>query len=137
MCDLDSKRRNFLASLSTTCLIAICNPLVIAGTRQNQTEKSLADLLVAQLGDRRSARVVGHEYLRSAIDEADIGSLVTLILGDHEGQKSVNLDVDYGACHAQLQYRMKSDFASGHVVDVGGWILSETEARLCALAASM
>jgi len=35
---------------------------------------------------------------------------------------------------AQLAARVREDFAAGRIVMLDGWMLSATEARLCALA---
>jgi len=39
------------------------------------------------------------------------------------------------ALRKQISIRVRKDFAEGAVVIVAGWVLSETEAQLCALAA--
>ena len=130
-------RRKLLASVPAVCLLIICKSALMAGTKPYRELKSLAGILVHQLANRRSACVVGREYLRSAIDEADIGRLIPLILNDPEGQALADLGLDRNACYAYLEHRFKSDFTNGRVVEVGGWILSVTEARVCALATTI
>lgn len=73
------------------------------------------------LPHRASARTIGRAYLAVAPDEASIaglrdrlGSLVTA---------------------ERLAEQVRTDFATGRVVEISGWTLSLTEARACALVA--
>ena len=130
-------RRKLLASIPAMCILTICNSALMAGMQHDRELKTLAGMLVHQLENRRSACVVGREYLCSAIDEAHLGRLIQLILGDPEGQALADLGLDHYAYYAYLEHRYKSDFTNGRVVEVGGWILSVTEARVCALATTL
>ena len=75
-----------------------------------------------------SAAHIGRAYLAKHEDERDVdvlrahlGDLVSQSGGDGLAERA-------GA-------RIREDFATGRTVQVDGWLLSRTEARLCALAA--
>jgi hypothetical protein len=81
--------------------------------------------LTAVLGDPDAARRVGRRYLDGRPEERDERTLLRLLrqLGDPAA-----LTQD------RVRRAVRSDFAEGRVVLVEGWYLSQTEARLCALA---
>ena len=92
--------------------------------------KKLAIALVALLPDRRSAAIVGLAYLRGhgvepPAAEAYAASLMADLTAPGQG------DTALGAAYDR---RVTRDFATGETVLVRGWMLSLTEARLCALA---
>ena len=82
-----------------------------------------AKSIVRLLPDRESAAIVGEYYLDTRPQERDVGVLVSCIKGRRKNLRDL--------LHASI----KTDFDRGQVVQVNGWVLSETEARLCALAA--
>jgi hypothetical protein len=84
---------------------------------------SLRELIV----HRESAARLGRAYLAATPGEADPSRLATLILGAPA--------VPEGREAARVASRIRADFDAGRVVTVDGWIVSTTEARLCALCA--
>ncbi len=80
-----------------------------------------------------SAREIGRIYLAQHPEENSIPALTRLI------RLSMALEEEDGAgfgrqpLSAKLTSRVRADFEMGFTVEVGGWILSRTEARLCAL----
>jgi hypothetical protein len=81
--------------------------------------------LVALLADQASARQVGRAYLKAMPADSDRAQLLSQLAArlDHDPSRET-----YAAC-------CRRDFAEGRTVTVNGWVLSQTEARLCALAA--
>jgi hypothetical protein len=78
----------------------------------------------------RSARRIGAAYL------AELNSpptMATLVRGLAPGLRS-SCEIDRAEVRRALRERIQADFARGRLVQVDGWFLSETEARLCALA---
>ena len=75
-----------------------------------------------------SAAVIGNAYLDLFVDERSPGALIDAIR-------------DSGISDAEafdrqlLLSRIRMDFEVGNVVSLHGWILSRTEARLCAVFA--
>ena len=77
-----------------------------------------------------SAQVIGEAYLRAGrAGEASAERLMALIFA---GQSPAA--VTGAEFRAFIGHRLQRDFADGAVVKVDGWMLSVTEARLCALA---
>jgi hypothetical protein len=82
-----------------------------------------------------AARAIGQRYLRDFPEENDAGALVGRIL---EGVPDLPREVDASEAadlRARFRRRFAADFESGDTVQLDGWILSRTEARLCALCA--
>jgi hypothetical protein len=80
-----------------------------------------------------SAQAVGREHLRHTPTEASVTRLVSLICAEQSERPPIGRSrraVREWACA-----KISDDFRSGRVVEIQGWILSATEARLCALAA--
>jgi hypothetical protein len=81
-----------------------------------------------------SAAAVGSAYLRVRPSEASVDRLLQeLALAGLD--KDVLANVDAGMLSERVRASQVRDFAAGRVVELDGWILSETEARVCALAA--
>lgn len=88
--------------------------------------------LVALLAHRESARIVGLEYLRKYPHESDAGLLLDRIVA--AGGGAAILGVSGRSLRVRLDQTIREDFAAERVVILSGWVLSVTEARLCALA---
>lgn len=84
-------------------------------------------------GNRVSAKAVGREYLRLMPMEADIDLLIQRIFSrDPDEQYRY---VEMKPFREMISARILSDFERDRVLAVHGWILSQTELRLCAIAA--
>jgi hypothetical protein len=86
------------------------------------------------LRDPLGARAIGAEYLRTRPGEATAASLLDAIAQSVPGGLGVLASASDRGLRALLAERSRSDFAEGKTVMLRRWILSETEARLCALA---
>jgi hypothetical protein len=124
-------RRGFLRALAWVGAAGLVSPAAAARLAMEET-----DLVCERLSrfyvHHASARTVGLEYLRTRPGEADVRLLLEAICrGDRERFRCAD------AMHVRrlIGEQQCSDFAHGRTVQVDGWILSETEARLCALAA--
>ncbi len=121
-------RRDFLALWSTLALLA---PLACTGS------SSLRAALAGFFEDRKSAARVGEEYLRLYPTEDDGTRLVRRLAGGR--RREVEWErlaaSDPAAFRESVRARHREDFAAGRTVSLRGWVVSETEARLCALAA--
>jgi hypothetical protein len=72
------------------------------------------------------AAPIGQAYLQTYASEAD-GQLLTDLL-------VAQLAAPAGDVLEQLAAAVRDDFCAGRVVEVEGWLLARTEARLCAVA---
>jgi hypothetical protein len=101
----------------------------------SSTGHSLSAKLSNVFYDRKSATVIGLEYLRHTPMEADVRRLTNLICSRWQGRYDDIAHADTARIKELLLRQQREDFEKGRTVNVQGWILSETEARLCALAA--
>ena len=103
--------------------------LGIAGlTPRRAGAQGPAARLVGIFRHQESARAVGRAYLRLAPEEADPARLLALI---HPGDAAALAEAELRRAVAA---RQREDFACRRTVLLDGWVLSRTEARLCALA---
>lgn len=86
--------------------------------------------LGTMIADLDSARQVGRAYLAQVPAEADRERLLTQLFPRLDpGAEGGSAD-----WRGSFAARCRQDFAEGQTVQVEGWVLSLTEARLCALA---
>jgi hypothetical protein len=91
-----------------------------------QIQADLATLLQYQA----SAKIIGQRYLQHYPQEANIEQLLSLIAVDVvSGARG-----DPQELRGRLAQKIRQDFADERVVNLQGWLLARTEARLCALA---
>ena len=99
-----------------------------------QTPLSAGERLAGLL-DGESARVIGREYLRLVPAEASPASLAARVVERLPGgSRAVNAASD-DRLHELLLGATLEDFQRLRTVELRGWVLAQTEARLCALAA--
>jgi len=80
-----------------------------------------------------SAAWLGRLYLEVNPREADMALLVRLIGAARGPALPPASPTTDEALRADLAERIRNDFIYGNMVTVDGWLLSLTEARLCAL----
>jgi hypothetical protein len=111
-------------------------PLLPLRPSQDSDQRDLA-LRIAGLVQYplASARVIGFKYLQAAPDEASVGILRRLIAGAVVISDAGTGRLTDTALARSFHQRIRTDFESGNIVSVGGWVLSRTESRLCAMMA--
>ena len=128
------------AAVSRRRLLAAClasAPACLVWGREDTRWRGLSarnwsprQLLDAVLPNLASARAIGEAYLDAGhADEKSAERLVWLIFGGHPSVVITGTEI-----RAFIGERLRRDFAAGAVVRLDGWMLSVTEARLCALA---
>lgn len=104
-------------------------PRVEFGTPTGERMLSLSRLGI----DPESAAVIGRLYRAAVPSESDPRTLAHLV------SAALGMDISSAADMSQLQgritRRVRADFSERRIANVGGWMLSQTEARLCALLA--
>lgn len=80
-----------------------------------------------------SAREIGRIYLAQCPEEDGTAALTRLILSSMSMDEGEVVALNRQALSATFTSRVRTDFEKGCTVEIGGWILSRTEARLCAL----
>ncbi len=98
-------------------------------------ESPLAVRLPGLLEHRSSATAVGREYLRAVPAERGTGSLVTAIVSRLGEQRTGAQVASRAELQAMVADGVRNDFDAGLTLRLQGWIVSRTEARICALAA--
>lgn len=134
-------RRLFLRSLATL----LGSGLLWGWTRpfsyvpgSQRAERADADLLLNVFrgsAQRASAQVVGREYLLSVPHEARADVLVALLRARLEIPERASIVSYREGLRGRIRRALAADFDAGEVQRLRGWVLSRTEARLCALAA--
>jgi hypothetical protein len=81
----------------------------------------------------RSARRIGLAYLRVHPEEASEVGLMTAVAARSALTRALNAAPDMAAVFCILDDVVRADFAAGEIVKCDGWILSKSEARVCAL----
>jgi hypothetical protein len=120
--------------------------------RQTDVE-ALAGRFVGMLGRPESAAVIGREYLRHNTHEASLSVVVPALAqaitqttmarsapgasSTDDGSNGVRVCLATSGADLGLSATgaVRRDFATDEIVVVGGWVLSRTEARLCAVSA--
>jgi hypothetical protein len=96
---------------------------------------SVCDRVLALFEHRSAAAAIGSAVLQRYPHERDRQWLLAQLLADAPEPASRWLQSDDSLLHDWLRQRMRGDFANARTVWVDGWLLAQTEARLCALAA--
>jgi hypothetical protein len=96
--------------------------------------RSTAERLAGLWRHRRSARLIGKAYLEVTPAEASARRLIDAIAEGLEGGLAA-IEADPHRLRGALAVRIRRDFEEDRTIQLEGWILSRTEARLLGLAA--
>ena len=124
-------RRHFATTLAWAAMIALPLPTWFGMGRKGAPRNNAARLVRLSAGSA-SARALGKAYLANVTDEASVLGLVRSIESRIAPYAPVEpTDQELATAIARLR---TADFEEGDVVTVDGWVLSRSEAQLCALA---
>ena len=128
-------RRTLLRIFASLIVLEASGPAgKLIGRNFPASSDSLASSLAGLFSHKRSAEVVGREYLRRAPAEADVRRLVHLIFPFPEEQHAKLAKAGPERLRSLILSQQRRDFELNRIVKVQGWMLSQAEARLCALA---
>jgi hypothetical protein len=85
--------------------------------------------------DPAAARTIGEGYLKAHANEVHAGILVSAVLARLELDPEAMQAMSAADLRERIDAAISDDFAADDVVALDGWVLSRTEARLCALVA--
>jgi hypothetical protein len=111
--------------------------LAKAEMRGNAAIISIAKKLTCIFSAKESAKIIGRKYLQDTPEEADIEVLVHLLCRHPTQHLHKFRTADSSRIKRIIREQHLKDFEFGRTLRVNGWILSETETRLCALSAMM
>jgi hypothetical protein len=111
-------------------------PLMLAAGRgfcaDTRVEETAAKLR-ALVADVHGARVHGRSYRAQFPKEEKPAVLTRLLCSSLQLGAQGIADLDNDALLSILDSRVREEFGSGDTVQVNGWVLARSEARLCAL----
>jgi len=131
----DTSRRRFLLG---ACALAV--PVALAPLKpwraivEVSGSRTPAARLAGLLAHRDSARSLGRAALGALPGATTPSALVAAVLAGVPGGPAKLAEASDDDLRALVATRVREDFDSEDTVQVDGWILSCTEARLCALA---
>ncbi len=118
------QRRTFI-HLSACTALALTLPFADGCSPSTESIAS-RPWLFSQLADKKTIVEAGKAYRKQFPKEDDKAILSNLLMGSSNSQ-------DKSLIQKQLDDRVLQDFKDSKTVTVGGWVLSITEARQCAL----
>ena len=89
-------------------------------------------VFLSHICDAKTLKEIGAAYREKFAGESNEKQLTDLLLTD-SSNKIVPVNSEDAFISSLLEQKIKKDFETGRTVIVKGWILSETEARQCAL----
>jgi hypothetical protein len=124
-------RRDFLWQALAVCGSALVAPPSLAQGSQAPASDRAVRSSAAYFGDRADAvRAIGEAYLRQLGRDPNRESILAAARGALE---SINRARDERSAILMLVRAVREDFERGRAVQLEGWILSRTEAEICAL----
>ncbi len=132
-------RRDLLLGAGAAGLLGACPAIARQSSSAAGTDASRTAFLRAcrEFWARcDGARVIGETYWRTSGNRPDRAALLARLVADVAAARlPARPVVTPEAFRALIASRVRADFSAGRVTRLGGWLLSETEVRLCALAA--
>ena len=122
-------RRRFLYVFGAAGSATVLGAVLV---RWRGRERSLAAAVTVVLGNLAAAREIGALWVAANPHQSRPADLVDGLLVDL-GRQARSAGPE--EIHRLVAERIRSDYATGRVGQIAGWVLSRTEIRLCALAA--
>lgn len=128
-------RRRFLARAGAGLIVVSAGATTGCNVLFSPDARAVAMELISLLRRHDLARDLGHAYL----EETDTGGAQSLESLAVTLLDSLGFDLDevtllpVANLAKSLTGRVREDFANGDIAAVDGWVLSEAEARVCAI----
>ena len=127
------RRREFL--VGSGAVVATLAAPALASLLGCDRRLTLAQALAGFYSDPASAARVGQAVLAAVPAEGTAEAVVAALAGDRRAELERLAASDPGGLRTLLREQHRRDFEEGRTVAIAGWVLSRTEARLCAVAA--
>lgn len=124
------ERRHFLGY---ALVAALPTPMLGCGNRHARADQTLQlPQALSQLTDEATVRRIGKAYRNQVPLEADRETLTNRLL---EATPAAFVSRSFGKAMLRtlLDLKIRRDFKDGRILVLEGWLLSQTEARQCAL----
>jgi hypothetical protein len=128
----ECSRRELLEALALACGLALAGGIALPAC---SAPDPLEGALRGFYRDRQAARAVGAEVLALAPERAGSEELVARVARNRAPALRELAASNPPQLFEALRAQHREDFAQGRVAVVRGWVLSETESALLALAA--
>ena len=126
-------RRTVLGWMAGLGLVSLLGRLGLSALIDARRRRSDAEEVASLFRERESAIALGRFYLGLRPEEASREVLLSRLGLSEPDVSELTRDAVRTEVHARLARRHRDDFRRSRVVTVDGWVLSETELRLCAL----
>jgi len=130
-----SRRDVLKLAVAATLTVLVRAHLPAVAAFQHGQQALLPTRLAALLAHSESANVIGGEYLRTYPQEANMNILLDQLASGILASDVELIGITDQYLRERLDGMVRADFAVDRFVKLRGWVLSATEARLCALAA--
>ena len=127
-------RRSFLCTAAKATAFAAVGPGLASALLSCARDGALGRRLALFFADRKAAAAVGVEMLKRRDEPLDAAEIVELLAGDQWTRWNEWSTSDPAQLAAALREQHRLDFDKERFEVVNGWVLSRTEALLCALA---
>jgi hypothetical protein len=133
---LEVSRRGFVQAIlvATTGVWGRVRALFAEPPAGGLRSTALAERLAGCVREGGSARAIGRAYLAARAPRASVQEVAGRLWPPGLDPRGTG---QAGELRQALLERFRADFAAGRIVSVDGWVLSETEAQLCALIAQL
>jgi hypothetical protein len=125
------KRRAFIGA-AVAAVVVVAVPAVFTSCRRKGRKAPLnMPYVLEKFCDENEIREIGKRYRLQMPMENAKEKLSELLLANKEGKSDRNLS--NSAIDKLLEKKIKEEFSAYKTIIVNGWIISQTEARQCAL----
>ena len=122
-------RRDFVWVSSLSSLALLIPITGCSGSNSDLNSILTLPVSLSYIIDEVSIREIGKLYLIKKWTETKEKHIKKLLLEDIDISNSSS---DFSSLASKLEQKIKKDFESNRIVEIDGWILSETEAQQCA-----
>ncbi len=126
------KRRTFIITgVVVAAGIGVCDLFLLDNESKWKKHPFLYPFILSNILDEGSLRIIGNSY---RILRPDENSKVKLLNEITNGIPAIQTNTnDIANQSMEIEKKVEMDFKSGRLLVVKGWVVSETEARQCAL----
>jgi len=128
-------RRKFLLASLLSVSAPLYSSNAFASLSAESKYKDVTNGLISAFSNKKSLKHIGREYIKQLPASSSTSELVESIL--YSSSETVFHDsmlLNKKVLRKFIQDKVKEDFKQGRTISVQGWVLSQTEARLCGLA---